>query len=183
MLIRRMGPSPPPGALIEQVVPALVPVGYFEGTPWTPFRLLPAAGVALTWVMLRDLPAFLAVAQTAAWEQQGIDWQARALANLAALSADPPVTAAHRDEQGRLRYAVMAQPDGLGGSRLLLRDRLAALFPEGYRAAVPAMSCGIVVSATVDETGLREAMTAARQAHATAEAPLSAEFLDPEELE
>jgi ribosome modulation factor len=39
----------------------------------------------------------------------------------------------------------MMHPDGWGPSRLLLREELEKAFPEGYRAAIPEMSCGLAV--------------------------------------
>ena len=37
-------------------------------------------------------------------------------------------------------------PDGWGPSRLLLGELLEQTFPEGYRVAIPEMSCGLAFS-------------------------------------
>jgi hypothetical protein len=44
----------------------------------------------------------------------------------------------------------MMHPDGIGPSRLLSRDRLAKLFPLGYRVALPEMGCAFAFSVDVD---------------------------------
>ena len=42
-------------------------------------------------------------------------------------------------------------PDGIGPSRLLFRDHLAAFFPAGYRVALPEMSCAVAFSVDATE--------------------------------
>ena len=42
-------------------------------------------------------------------------------------------------------------PDGIGPSRLLFRDHLAAFFPAGYRVALPEMSCAVDFSVDATE--------------------------------
>ena len=43
------------------------------------------------------------------------------------------------------------QDDALGPSRLLLGDYFSRLFPQGYKVALPEMSCGFVIAKDITE--------------------------------
>jgi len=73
------------------------------------------------------------------------------LANLRAATKDVFTHRLGRKNGSGAFVGMMMHPDGWGPSRLLLREALEEVFPEGYRAAVPEMSCGVVMSRQLDQ--------------------------------
>jgi len=71
-----------------------------------------------------------------------VDWKAIAMRNLADQSTGQSGMQPMRRPTGELSALAMTFDDGLGPSRLLFRGALEEQFPNGYRVAIPEMSCG-----------------------------------------
>jgi hypothetical protein len=128
---------------VDDVRPVLVPQSFLTLGNWPgPSATLRAPGLAMTWAVLTPAQTMLYVSHALAsfWEQRAIDWRARAMQNL---RREAPWTHTFSGGDGRLYGVAMMHADGLGPSRLLLRDQLARAFPEGYRVAAPERSCGV----------------------------------------
>ncbi|WP_157084580.1 hypothetical protein [Sphingomonas pituitosa] len=77
------------------------------------------------------------------WEQQGIDWRATALTNLADVSTDLPASGEKLDQAGHPFLKVMLHKDALGPSRLLLPKLFDEALGPGYKVAIPERTCAI----------------------------------------
>jgi len=62
-----------------------------------------------------------------------------------------PLHARARPDERRVVRSGNDAPRRWGPSRLLLREALQQLFPEGYRVSVPEMSCGFAISRELEE--------------------------------
>ncbi len=76
----------------------------------------------------------------------------------------------------------MMHQDGIGPSRILLRDRLESLFPEGYRVAVPEMSCALAFSKELDGFELATIQNTVAGCFQTGTRPLAPGLFDSEDL-
>jgi hypothetical protein len=146
----RRGLDLAPSAMdIRKLFPMFTPASFFSHGQWPgPFETLGAAGVGLTWAL--DLEGggmrYLDRPMCSQWEAEKVDWRTAALANLRAATADIFTHRLGRKTGDSVFVGVMMHPDGWGPSRLLLRDALEKAFPEGYRVAIPEMSCGLAIS-------------------------------------
>ncbi|MEO8028726.1 MAG: hypothetical protein ABI823_19755, partial [Bryobacteraceae bacterium] len=142
-----------PGAIATQnLFPVFAPASFFERGGWPgPYAKCAAPGVGLTWAIA--LPhhgmRYIDFGISQHWTAANVDWKAIALENLRKASRK-----IYTHGMGRLDgspYAVaMMHTDGWGPSRLLLGEGLQKLFPEGYRVAIPEMSCGFAISNHID---------------------------------
>jgi len=142
----------------KRIAPVFVPASFFSYGNWPgPYCRLRARDIGLTWsVLLPDQTMrYVDTGMVEYWEARGIDWKSVALCNLAEHSGDNPGTHGFNRTNGQVYAIAMMYPDGIGPSRLLLADRLAALFPSGYRVALPEMSCALAFSldTTAEEMG------------------------------
>jgi hypothetical protein len=80
------------------------------------------------------------------WESQGLEWDQVAKDNLIRLSEESQYTHEFRRDNGQLFAVALMQADALGPSRLLLVDYFNWTFPQGYKVALPEMSCGFVIA-------------------------------------
>ena len=138
----------------SKLVPVFVPASFFALGNWPgPYVRLRARDLGLTWsVLLPDQTMrYVDLPMKERWEAENIDWRALALRNLAEHSGDTPGTHALRRANGQVYAVAFMHPDGLGPSRLLLRDQLSAFFAEGYRVALPEMSCAFALSSRLDK--------------------------------
>lgn len=129
----------------RELLPVLLPASFFTAGKWCgPFTRLRAHEVGLTWAVLmpggrlryvnRDIQAH--------WEEQGLDWKALAMSNLARHTENQPGPRMLRRVNGEVFAVAFLYEDGLGPSRLLIRGTLSKFFPNGCRVAIPERSCG-----------------------------------------
>ena len=135
---------------IADLLPVFVPMSFFAQRNWPgPYESLQVPGLGLTWAVLQPEQTMRYVDRRvdAHWAGQGIPWRDRAVENIRRQSNQGVWTHEFRGEDGALFAVAMMHSDGLGPSRLLLRESLERLFPEGYVVALPEMSCGVALSA------------------------------------
>ena len=136
------------------VMPIFVPASLFALGNWPgPFTRLRCPEIGLTWTVLmpNQTMRYVNFEMQQLWESEGLDWKDLAMKNLGARSQSQPGLFEMRRADGTV-YAISCMFwDGLGPSRLLFRGTLSQTFPDGYRVAIPEMSCGIAYSATVSE--------------------------------
>ena len=167
------------------VTPVFVPSSFFSLGNWVgPYLELRAKEIGLTWsVMLpnqtmryvdRDLAQY--------WEQSGLDWKRIALRNLSEHSNQNPGTHEFRRANGE-RYAVaMMHEDGIGPSRLLLRDQLSHVFPNGYRVALPEMSCALAFMRDLEPSEFAQIRELIDRCFEKGTRPLAPGIYDPDDL-
>jgi hypothetical protein len=129
----------------RELLPVLLPASFFAIGKWCgPFTRLRAGEIGLTWAVL--IPGgslrYVNRAIQAHWEEQGLDWKALAMANLARHTEHQPGPRMLRRVNGQVFAVAFLYEDGLGPSRLLFRGTLSRFFPKGCRIAIPERSCG-----------------------------------------
>jgi len=152
--LRKSAPELP----ITELFPLFVPRSFFASGKWPgPYELLRLPGLGLTWAISQPQQTMRYVDRGIQqyWESQGIRWRERALMNMQMWSGEKLWTHEILGDNGRISSVAMMHSDGIGPSRLLFRDKLEALFPEGYLIALPEMSCGLALSATASATERR----------------------------
>ena len=166
----------------EMLRPLIVPNEYFASGQFpAPHVPLAAPDLALTCVLLSDPGAMVYVTPDAAdaLGRSGIEWRAAALAAMRRSDEGLLWTQDRHDEDGRLLWLEFMNVDGLGSSRLLLRDDLERQFPEGYLVALPDRSCGLAISKSVDEEVLEELRAMVTEMHRAATTPMCPDLREP----
>lgn len=136
---------------VDALVPVLVPASFFEHGGWVgPHGSVGIDGVGLTWAVEQPEQTMLYLNHSVAahLDSLGVDWRERALDNLSERS-DRFFTGhfPREDGSGQAFALLFMHDDGYGPSRLLFDESLEEIFPNGYRVAMPEMSCGIALSA------------------------------------
>ncbi|HWW62737.1 MAG TPA: hypothetical protein VN181_15285 [Thermoanaerobaculia bacterium] len=170
---------------LEQLVPLFVPTSFVEAGNWPgPYQLLSAAGVALTWSVLRPEQTMRYVDHglAAFWESRSIEWPRMALENLLELARTSPWTHEFRRNSGEIYAVGMLHDDGIGPSRLLNRDRLESLFPEGYRVTLPEMSAALACRTTLDSGEIETLEAWSAECFEGGSRPLARGFFQPEAI-
>jgi hypothetical protein len=170
---------------IGSLMPVFVPSSFVEDGAWRgPYELLRAAGIALAWAVILpgDTIRYVLDDMQRHWEEQGIDWKARALQNLRDLSPEPPGTGALFRDNGDIWLISLMHADGLGPSRLLLADQLERVFPRGYRVALPERSRAFAFSVELDLEDADMVDTLIQRSYSSGDRPLSPGIFEPEDL-
>jgi hypothetical protein len=153
--VLRAGLAKAPAELdLADLFPVFVPMSFFAQGNWPgPYEALQLPGLGLTWAVLQGEQTMRYVDRRveAYWVGKGIPWRERAVENVQRQSISGVWTHEFRGEGGALFAVAMMHEDGVGPSRLLLRESLERLFPEGYVVALPEMSCAMVLSAQAEE--------------------------------
>lgn len=177
--------SPPEGLEIAQLFPLFVPSTFFELGNWPgPYASLRASEVGLTWfVKLPDqCMRYVDNAIAQYWDNEGIDWKQRALLNLAEQTGENLATHEFRRTDGEPYAIAMMHGDGIGPSRLMLRDNISSIFPDGYKVALPEMSCAFAFSVQMDRIELNQIQKLIDACFDKGTRPLARGIYAPEEL-
>lgn len=145
--------KPPEAFDLHDLVPVLVPKTFSKNGHWPgPIHRLEADDFDLTWAVLRPNDALVYVSRKmeSLWEGRGEPWKAIAQANLQRIAEAEPFNHVCSRGDGSIYMVTMLYGQNLAASRLLVPGLLEATFPEGYRVAVPEMTCAVAFSATLD---------------------------------
>ncbi|HXG67826.1 MAG TPA: hypothetical protein VNO70_22185 [Blastocatellia bacterium] len=170
---------------LENLFPLFVPDSFFEYDSWPgPYELLLAKGIGLTWAIEQPGQTMLYVNQELEnyWNSKQINWRDVALNNLRKNSAELPWTHEFDRDSGGIYAVAMMHEDGYGPSRLLLKEILNELFPDGYRVALPEMSCGLAISVTLSASEEAELYEIVQECFTKGTRPLAQGIFLPEEL-
>jgi hypothetical protein len=175
---------------LGRVLPVFIPASFTENGAWPgPYSILQARGIALAWALLRpaDSMRYVVDGMRRDWEAQGLDWRARALQNLRALSPEPLGTGALFRDSGETWLISLMYDDGFGPSRLLLTAELDRIFPHGYRVALPECGRGFAFARKLDredadmvENLIQKSYT---KSYTKSERPLSLGIFEPGDLQ
>ena len=170
---------------LKMIVPIFTPAAFFAKGNWLgPYDRLRAPDIGLTWTLL--LPdqtmRYVDIAMAGHWDGLGIDWKAMALQNLAEHTGGRPFTHGVCRPGGELYSVAFMHPDGMGPSRLLFRAAISAIFPGGYRIALPEMSCALAFSADVDEKERATVEGVISGCYQKGTRPLSPAIYEPDDL-
>ena len=168
-----------------KIAPAFVPASFFALGNWPgPYVKLRTPEIGLAWIVL--LPAqsmrYVDFAMKEHWEGQGLDWKALALRNLEEHSGENPGSHALRRANGDVYGVAFMFPDGIGPSRLLMREQLAAFFPGGYRVALPERSCAFAFSIGLEGKELATIQDLVDNCYQKGTRPLAPGTFSPDDL-
>ena len=148
--------SAPETLNLDDLAPVLVPDSLFQAGEWPgPHELLDVPGLGVTWVILKpqQVKRWVDFDAQRYWDRQGVAWMDRAIQNLRKHSEGSDLwTHEYRRDDGFVFAVAMMHPDGVGPSRILLKDQLDRAFPDGYLVAVPERTCALVLSARASDT-------------------------------
>lgn len=170
---------------ISDVLPIFVPSSFFEKGNWMgPFLRLRAAEIGLTWSVLlpNQTMRYVDPDMQRFWESRQLDWKALAMSNLSARTNGHPGIRQLRKPTGELSSIAFMFEDGYGPSRLLCRGALSQQFPQGYRVAMPEMSCGFAFAKDLDGSDLATTLNVIDGCYRKGTRPLSPAVYDPDDL-
>ncbi len=175
---------PPEALAIESLLPVICPGSFLEAGDWPgPIDRFSTNELCLTWAYMQphQTMVYLNRQHVEYLHSRGIDFRRRAIENLRA-STDPAWSHERRSGEG-MQFVALMHADGLGPSRVLLTDELAAVFPEGYRIAVPERSCGIVFSAKLSGPPLQEVEALIARCFQNGTRPMTSSVFGPADFE
>jgi hypothetical protein len=170
---------------LTHVVPIYVPSGFFAKGNWVgPYCRLRRPEIGLTWTVLMPGQTIRYVdhRMKELWDSQQVDWKTLAKRNLSNLTTDKPGVKEMRGSKGELCSIAFMFEDGLGPSRLIFRERLDDLFPDGYRVAMPEMSCGLAFAKNLQGPDLATVQGLIDHCHRRGTRPLVPGSYDPDDL-
>jgi hypothetical protein len=171
----------------SHLLPMFVPASFFAMGNWPgPYARLRTADLGLTWAVLfpHQTLRYVDDDMLQYWELCRIDWKEIAMRNLQARTQGANIHQLRRPNRpdGKLVSMAFMSEDGLGPSRLLFRGTLNEQFPEGYRVAIPEMSCGVAFSKNAQDPELTKILTMVADCYQKGTKPLSPGIYDPEDL-
>jgi hypothetical protein len=134
------------------LMPVFAPAHFFSSGKWCgPHVRLHLQAMALTWAVLQPdaVMSYITFEAQAYWDGKDLDWKRLAMRNLANATNDKDGARTLCRASGKPYAIAFMYEDGLGSSRLLLRQGLENMFPGGYNVALPERSCGFAFSADV----------------------------------
>jgi len=169
----------------RNIAPVLVPSSFFALGNWPgPHVRLRAGEIGLAWAVMlpEETMHYVSFSMAEYWDANNVDWKLLAHGYLQNNTSEELGTHAFRPSHGELYALAFMQSDGIGPSRLLLRDQLLARFPGGYKVAVPEMSCGIAFSVGLEEDELGNIQRVIERCYQGGTRPLAPSIYSPEDL-
>jgi hypothetical protein len=170
---------------IADVLPIFVPGPFFDGGKWMgPLSRLRAAEIGLTWSVLQpnQTMRYVDPAMKEHWEAQGIDWKEAAMENLSRVTQGWPGLGRLDRPDGELAAVSFMCEDGYGPSRLLFRTSISTWFPQGYRVAIPEMSCAFAYAKDLDGEPLATILGVIDQCYKQGTRPVVPGTFHPDDL-
>jgi hypothetical protein len=135
---------------------------------------LRAPDLGLTWAVFvpGGVLNYVTFEMQAFWDGQDLDWKRLAMRNLAAATNNREGARTLCRSNGKPYAIAFLYEDGLGTSRLLLRQSLEQMFPKGYKVALPERSCGFAFSADVSAAEARTVQEIVDRCHRHGTYPL-----------
>lgn len=87
-----------------------------------------------------------------------------------------------KEEDDEVHFVGLLHEDGLGPSRLLLREALHEVFPEGFRFCVPERTCAVVFSKEATSLAMESVMTVVRSCFQKGTEPVSENIFEENEI-
>lgn len=169
---------------IETLFPIILPRACLMDDwpgPIVPIGSLP---FALAWATVPEMNRFIYVTHELAayWQNQGTNWRAKAMQNLAGLVENRAWSGQKCDEAGKPFVLALLNDDAMGPSRLLLPHLFDEVMGPGYCVAIPEQTCAIVYRAELnaEEHFDVEGMIGGCFNHGTE--PMSPDRFDPAEF-
>ena len=166
----------------SRLLPVLLPVSTRLPDDANPPLPMGGTGFGLTACVCAAsaLPQYLTVEQAGRMAETGTAWHTLAMQNMVRCDKGFPFSQERRRDDGRFIWLTARHDDGLGTSRLLLHDVLAARFPGGYRIALPDRGVGFALAGDLREAEEQEVTGQIRLCFERAILPGSPRLFAPE---
>lgn len=177
--------APPAEVDTTRLLPVFAPAAFFATGKWCgPYTRLRTPALGLTWAVLMPdaVMRYVNHEMQAHWNSQGLDWKRLAMRNLARETNDRAGARTRCRPGGQVYAIAFMYEDGLGTSRLLLRDELGRMFPRGYRVALPERSCGFAFAADLTDEEAPSVMATVNSCFRQGTCPLVAGSFAPDDL-
>ncbi|PWK78326.1 hypothetical protein LX99_02168 [Mucilaginibacter oryzae] len=171
---------------LDQIFPLIVPRSYYHESTWpSPHQQLNNKEFLLTWVFFTGpgQMTYLTKDEFALLNESHKHWQQTAFENLRHSITDNENFFTHQatgSDGKTIKFLVFMHADGIGSSRILLSHELSAIFPDGYRVALPDRSVGMVVPNRINQHDLKEVKQIIKGMHQTATTSMSGQLYDAE---
>jgi hypothetical protein len=177
--------TPPAQIDTRRLLPVFAPAEFFTTGTWCgPHTKLRAPSLGLTWAVLMPYAVMQYVNRQMQehWDAQRLDWKRLAMSNLTRQTNDHPGARTLCRPGGKVYAIAFMFQDGLGTSRLLLRDGLGKMFPQGYRVALPERSAGFAFAADLTPEESRTVMRTVKECFRQGTNPLVADTFAADDL-
>lgn len=130
---------------LSRVVPVVLPLELLNAAWPGPIVRIGNLPFCTAWATCGEMNTFFYVTDGEArfWDDAGIDWRAKAFANLVRMSVSRPASGEKLDNDGLPFLKVMLHEDAVGPSRLLLPHLFDDALGADYEVAIPERTCAI----------------------------------------
>jgi len=170
---------------VKMIYPLIVPANYHVRDVWGfPHRAFNNTNFILTWVSFMGLEPMLYMTEDISkrLSAQHPNWQRQAMENLRHSIRDNENFFGHFKRTGdnsKILFLAFENEDGIGSSRILLKNELSKIFPNGYYVALPDRSFGLAIAKDVSATDLKKTRSLVKKMHKVATTPMSAHLHEP----
>lgn len=167
----------------DNLLPVVIPTEIVTHSLWPGTFRRWSDILAVTWAHFREpnTTTYLTKSEAQELEASRIPFAQHAMTNLWQRSRERIWTHI-KEEAGETHFVALLHEDGLGPSRLLLRDGLRQAFPEGFRFCVPERTCAIVFSRQASPAALDSVRTVVRSCFQDGREPVSEKIFDEEDI-
>ena len=169
----------PINARTDHLLPVVIPTGIVTHSLWPGTFKRWSETLSVTWAHFREpnITTYLTKSEAQELEADQIPFAQLALANLWQRSREQVWTHI-KEEVGEVHFVALMHEDGLGPSRLLLRDGLHQAFPERFLFCVPERTCAIVFSKQASPAALASVRTVVSGCFQNGREPVSDRVFD-----
>lgn len=169
---------------VKTVFPLIVPANYHVKDVWAfPHRAFNNTNYILTWVSVIG-PELMYMTQDIynKLNAQYPNWQRQAIENLRHSSADNENFFTHfkrTSDNSKILFLAFENDDGIGSSRILLKNELSKIFPNGYYVALPDRNFGLAIARDVNEKELKQTKVLVKKMYKVATTHMSPNLHEP----
>jgi hypothetical protein len=170
---------------IKTVYPLIVPANYHVKDVWAfPHQAFNNTNYILTWVSFINSDPMLYITEDTYNKLNALhpNWQRQALENVRHSITDNENFFSHFKKTGdnsKILFLAFESGDGIGSSRILLKNELSKIFPFGYYVALPDRSFGLAIAKDISETELKKTKILVKKMYKVATTPMSPNLHEP----
>lgn len=167
----------------DDILPIVVPTRIVTHGQWPGSFLQWNDILSVTWAHFQEPcnTVYLTKLETEGFTSQRKNYQQIAIDNLR-LHSRGRAWSHIKKEGDTVFYLGLLHEDGLGPSRLLLREELREIFPDGYSFCVPERTCALVFSRHANDSIMTVVQGLIAKCHQNGREPVSERIIDEEEI-